>query len=103
MKKASSFNCPRMYHCASQVIISTIKSKLWDERQYVLDYFDFILIMNQRCYNTICKSYNKFMQLLVFLKNYMCKYGYNTKYMCVIVSIKLSKTENEMRMWARLD
>jgi hypothetical protein len=29
------------------VIITTIKSKLWDERQYVLDYFDLILIMNQ--------------------------------------------------------
>jgi hypothetical protein len=42
-----SFNCPWMYHCASHVIISTIKSKLWDERQYVLDYFDLILIMNQ--------------------------------------------------------
>lgn len=54
-----------MYHCASQVIISTIKSKLWDESKYILDYFDLILIMNQ---DVITPYINH----IINLSNYWC-------------------------------
>lgn len=47
------------------MIITTIKSKLWDERQYVLNYFDLILIMNQ---DVITPYVNHIMNLC----NYWC-------------------------------